>query len=202
MIGLWGPHRSGKTTLAREVAKRLDWHFIETNTSGVFEELGLDPAQDLPFPHRLAVQNVILKRLSEAYMSAPHGEPWISDRTPLDVLSYTWAEVGRNSVPAELQPAFHQHIVRAYETTNMHFVQVWNVQPGIELVAAPGKAACNVAHIEHFNMLFHAIASNPLNNVGCYRIPRDMTELNLRVDLLISTIADTVSDTSSRKYAA
>lgn len=202
MFSLTGAHGTGKTTLARKVAERLHIPFIETKTSDVFEQLGRDPKEDLPFNERLAVQEVILRKLREQYLSLDTHVPWITDRCPLDVLAYTISEIGRNDCPNDLLPALQQHILRCYEILNMFFTHVWHLQPGVRPQERLGKAPANIAHIEHFNMLIPSLAAQPFVTCAVLTIPREIVELNLRVELVTNQILSTLIDTNERKLAA
>lgn len=203
MFGLCGPHRTGKTTLAERVAEQCGLVFLKTDVSGVFEAVGIDPKEELPFYKRLAMQNLILKKLREQYLAAGDpGKPWIADRTPLDVLMYTMAEVGRTNVPAALQPSLDKHIVRCYETMNLFFNAAFHLQPGIPLIDAPGKAPASKAYIEHCNMLIAPLAGNPLSTVPVYILPRDEIALHLRVRRVSKSVKDILNNAEHLQHAA
>lgn len=92
MIGLIGVHGTGKTTLAKEVADKLGYHFCQTSTSDVYKRLGKDPAVRMTFDERLEVQYEILNELRVEWQSYA-GENAITDRTPIDLMAYTLADV-------------------------------------------------------------------------------------------------------------
>lgn len=185
MIGFMGAHRTGKTTLARQVAEKMGCEFVETKTSGVFEELGLNPRDAYPFRQRLLIQNKILERLAQQYRSADR--TFVADRTPLDVLMYSWSEIHRDT---EMNQADHQafkaHIHSAYEITNRHFNLIFHVRPGICIVDAPGKAPPNPAYIHHLDMLCPSVANHPMLNSSVMGLPADVTDLDLRVQIVLS----------------
>lgn len=92
MIGLIGVHGTGKTTLAKEVADKLGYHFCQTSTSDVYKRLGKDPSVRMTFDERLDCQYEILNELRVEWQSYA-GENVIADRTPIDLMAYTLADV-------------------------------------------------------------------------------------------------------------
>lgn len=126
--GIAGSHRSGKTTLARAASVELGIEYLDARVSDVFAELGLSPKDDLPFPQRLEVQNKILESMEIKYQLMGY-KPFITDRTPLDVLGYTFAEVRRDTLTEELRAAWVQHVLRVAQITSSHFNGVLLVQP-------------------------------------------------------------------------
>lgn len=194
MIGFTGPHRVGKSTLARRVADNLNWGFVATDSKGVFEQIGVSPKEELPFDIRLDVQIAILESLARQYDQAGREfktMPWITDRTPLDVLMYSWADVGRTSIGSnsELGMKFDQHVVRAMELTSRYFSQIWWVQPGIEIAETEGKAPSCRYLLEHLNMLIPDIANHQLQIVPVLKIPREIVSLEDREALVTNSVA-------------
>lgn len=104
MIGLIGVHGTGKTTLAQEVADKLGYHFCKTSTSDVYKRLGKDPAVRMTFDERLEVQYAILNELRVEWQSYA-GENAITDRTPIDLMGYTLADVDTYDKLTEKQEA-------------------------------------------------------------------------------------------------
>lgn len=102
MIGLIGVHGTGKTTLAQEVADKLGYHFCKTSTSEVYKRLGKDPAVRMTFDERLEVQYAILNELRVEWQSYA-GENAITDRTPIDLMAYTLADVDSYDALTEKQ---------------------------------------------------------------------------------------------------
>ncbi len=188
MIGIAGAHRTGKSTLAQEFADRYDCDFLETSVSSVFEEMGLDPAVTYDFATRLKVQRAILKHLDRVYGQAEDDLNTVTDRTPLDLLLYTYADVQNDNLTDEDAAALEQYTLDCIEVLNRRFNMVMIVQPGIKLVPAPGKASLNTAYIEHLNMLALGLMSDERIKIRVAYIPREMTDLDERCEAMFDTL--------------
>ena len=181
-IGLAGSHRTGKSTLARLVAKRSGIPFIKTTTTEVFTQLGLHPAARFDFATRLAVQRRILQAYEDAWHKAR--EPFITDRTPIDLLAYTFADIQGNTVVNDDE--LELYVADCFAATNRFFKSLILVQPGIPLIFATGKAALNKAYIEHINMLITGFCRDARLNVPAIILPRTMTNLEARVQAVLA----------------
>ena len=184
IIGLSGSHRTGKTTLARTFAEKHGVQFLETSVSAIFKELGKDPALPMTFTERLDVQEVVLERLEMMYASADLKTGSITDRTPLDLIAYTMADAIGDAVPEDQQERFAAYVNRCFDVTSRYFCTVALVQPGIALVAAEGKAAMNVAYIEHLNTLFHGLMSDKRLTIQGYHLARESVSMERRMNAL------------------
>ena len=98
-IGLCGAHRTGKTTLAIALSKKLKMPFVEIGTSKLFSDRNLDPAKPMDFRTRLHIQRVILNHAESIWFEMD--ESFICDRTPIDLAAYTLAEVQGNTLDKE-----------------------------------------------------------------------------------------------------
>ena len=188
MIGFAGAHRTGKTTLAKEFADRYDCEYLQTDVSGVFEEMSLDPAVTYDFATRLNVQRAILKHLDRVYGQAEDDVNTVTDRTPLDLLLYTYADVQNDNLTDEDAAALAQYAEDCIECLNRRFTMVMIVQPGIPVVPAPGKASLNTAYIEHLNLLALGLMSDERIETKVAYIPRAMTDLDERTDATFDTL--------------
>jgi AAA+ ATPase superfamily predicted ATPase len=191
MIGLLGSHRVGKSTLAREFAKKHDALFLETSASAVFKELGYDPAVTYDFSTRLTIQEEILKRFDEMY-AAYSCRRVITDRSPMDMLAYTMSEAIGNSVAEHDQERFRKYAQDCFDVTNKRFTLLLLVQPGIKLVEAEGKAALNEAYIEHLNTLSLGLSVDERVDVPHFYIPRYMTDIDDRVEAVAFALERTI----------
>lgn len=187
MIGLLGAHRTGKTTLAKAVAKEAGLSFCETNLSQYLRDAGIDPRVGLPLARRLKVQEGMLDYLESVYVAAlkRRRKAVITDRTPLDVLAYTAGDINRGNCGPKVDQLFAAHFGRAVQMTGFFFDRVILVQPGIPLVDAEGKAPPSTSYIEHLNLIMlgllkHRSVTNLPTKLAC--ISRETIDLNCRVN--------------------
>lgn len=181
MMALLGAHRVGKTTLAQEYAKQNGWHFAQTSVSAWIKELGHDPATvHSDFGTRLDVQEHVLEKLS-VFLKESQGEKVITDRSPLDLLAWTMTEANGDLVKPEHQERFKKYTDQCFDLANRYFSTLLLVQPGIEVKPDEGKGALNQAFMEHLNTIMMGLVNDPRLKVQHFYIPRDRTDLALRV---------------------
>ncbi|WP_425953272.1 AAA family ATPase [Ralstonia pseudosolanacearum] len=177
-IGLCGPHRTGKTTLAKAFSTDAGIPFIVTSTSAVFAKHGLDPAAPMDFGTRLFIQDKVLDAAVEVWDGAGRGQ-WITDRTALDMLMYTLADIQGDT---DADPAVvGKYAARCFEVTAEFFGRLVLVQPGIPLIYEAGKAALNSAYIEHLSALLLGLCHSEENLVPIRVIPKRVLDLAERV---------------------
>lgn len=184
-IGLCGAHRTGKTTLAMELARLTGKQFVRTRVSEVFKQHGLHAAQEMDFETRLNIQYRILEACEQDWQHA--GREFVTDRTPVDFLAYTLGDVqGKTAVHP---PEFNQYVERCFALTNSFFGALVILQPGIPLAEAEGKAALNQAYIEHINSLVIGLGNDERVQCKVLTIPRSLTDLNERVRLVSDVVS-------------
>jgi len=175
-IGLGGAHRTGKTTLANILAQQSDIPFLVTQTSAVFRQYGLDPAAAMDFRTRLEIQTLVLAAAEQVWGEAVGA--FITDRTPLDMVAYTLADIQGTTVVDAV--ALSDYVERCFRVTNQLFTRLVIIQPGIPLVAAEGKAALNPAYLEHLNSLIIGLCNDERLQVKSYCIPRSVVTMEAR----------------------
>ena len=180
-LGLCGAHRTGKTTLAKAIAASFDIPFVQTTTSQVFADLGLDPAAPMDFATRLFVQNHVLDAAEKIWQDVAH--PFISDRTPIDMIAYTLGDIqGKTEVNFDL---LNQYIDRCLAITNQYFPNLAIIQPGIPLIYEQGKAALNAAYIEHINILVIGLCADARLQAQVFCNPREAIALDTRINKIL-----------------
>ncbi len=176
-IGICGAHRTGKTTLARNVAIQLKLHFVQTTTSTVFQQHGLDPAISMDFNTRLWIQNKIIQAAETVWQQQTH---FITDRTPIDFIAYTLADIqGQTDVAFE---KLENYINQCFTLSNDTFQHLFILQPAIPLIHEAGKAALNKAYLEHLNTMILGLCHDERLQVPVSVIPRRVTALQQRVN--------------------
>jgi len=181
-LGLCGAHRTGKTTLAIALAARLNIPFVRTTTSQVFAKLGLNPAEPMDFPTRLFVQNHVLGAAEQIWHDS--STPFISDRTPIDMIAYTLADIqGKTEVDFD---QLNTYCDRCFASTNQFFQNLAIIQPGIPLVYEEGKAALNKAYIEHINVLIIGLCSDRRLKADVFCNDRETIALDMRISKILN----------------
>ena len=183
-LGLCGAHRTGKTTLAIALASHLNIPFVRTTTSQVFAELGLDPAEPMDFKTRLFVQNHVLDAAEQVWQNSV--SPFVSDRTPLDMIAYTLADIqGKSDVDIDL---LNQYIDHCFASNNQFFHNLAIIQPGIPLVYEDGKAALNAAYIEHINVVVIGLCQDSRVKANVFCNPRKAIALDVRIRHILESV--------------
>jgi len=134
-ISISGAHRVGKSTLAKTISGYNGIHYLETGVSScsVWSKYNITPSTQLSPELRYEVQSRISDFLFEKFEKQK--EPFITDRSFIDVAAYlyhgTWRAIDMAIIDAALRRLL------AYQ--NSVFSHTFLLQPGIEIVAAPGK---------------------------------------------------------------
>ncbi|WP_323016375.1 AAA family ATPase [Castellaniella sp.] len=188
-FGLSGPHRSGKTTLAKAFAEHEDIPLVQTTASGVFARLGLSPSETLSFEKRITVQRHILDAF-DAQWGAVAGGVFISDRTPIDMMAYTMVEIGQEPIGASNEAELTRYLKDCRNVLSMRFSTVVLLGSGIPIVDAPGKASLSRPFIDHLSMVIDGLCVMPGITPAVFRIDPSETGLAERVQALSEIIDD------------
>lgn len=181
-LGLTGAHRSGKTTLAKEVSKNLDVPFIETKVSGIFEELGLDVKGDLSFDERLLVQDAMLIKCNKFW--AAHNK-FITDRTPLDFIAYMLADISPKTVLTKDQDnAVSKYFMHCMNSLNINFDGIVFVPMlfNIGLTEEEGKAGTSYWNRKHVDSIIRYYMVSQLVHRPVFEIEREVQDLEERIE--------------------
>ena len=186
-IGLCGAHRTGKTTLAIALSKELETPFIQIGTSKIFSDHNLDAAKPMDFRTRIYIQRIILDHAEKIWSEA--NESFICDRTPIDMMAYTLAEVQGKTLDEELECELADYLSDCQEVTEKYFSYLFLIPPAIPIIDEDGKASPSRGYIEHIHRLcvgfFHG--SDRLQ-AGC-RLARSLTDLDKRVKFVADFVA-------------
>lgn len=182
-IGLCGAHRTGKTTLAIALSEALNMPFVPINTIEVFERFHLHPKESIGFRTRLEVQEAVLEKARDIWFEMD--EPFICDRTPIDMAAYTLAEVQGNTLDKELEQELEHYLADCFMLTTRYFDYLFLIPPAIPL----GKASLSKGYIEHIHRLcvgfFHDSGSLQAGS----RLPRSLTDLDARIKFVANFVA-------------
>jgi len=150
-LGICGAHRTGKTTLAIALSEKLNIPFIRIDTSEIFARYNLDPTQPMDFRSRLPIQFEILDHATEIWFRAD--QPFICDRTPLDMAAYLLSAIGNNNHDAWCEKKTTKYLEACNRATEEYFQSIVLVPPAIPIVHEQGKASPSRGYIEHIHLL-------------------------------------------------
>lgn len=180
-IAICGAHRTGKTTLARAAAEVIGASFVPTSFSSVFRERGVNVQAGMSVDERLEIQEALLARARVIYRQAL--APFITDRSPIDLLAYTLAEVGK-SLTAAQEARVSAYADACFDLAGEHFTTLVLVQPGIPLVADATKAVASPTYLAHLTALMRGLLADERLAARVGVIGAETIDLSARVDVL------------------
>ena len=192
-IALSGSHRTGKTTLARAYAEREGIPFVQTTTSKVFEQMGLNPAVTQPLSKRIEVQQRILDTLDKQYAGAGQGM-FIADRSPLDCIGYTMVELGQGKMTIKNEKLLSAYFADCIACANQHFSIIAVVRPAIAAVNEPGKASLGKHYIDHLATIINGLATRSDLQARTFSIPLGAITVPQRVEALGKIVDKAIRD--------
>lgn len=100
-IALCGAHSTGKTTLGKDLAERLNLHFITNTMRNLWQEFGVSSFENLPQDARALFQKYALNKQIE--LENGHSDiGFITDRSVIDFLCYTQLSSSMSDVDLQL----------------------------------------------------------------------------------------------------
>jgi len=188
IFGLTGASGTGKTTLGRELAKRLVMPFVPTSISDMAQELGLpSPVSQLNLIDRAILQNELLVAMLKFLENLP--SPCIIDRTPLDLMAYLLAEVDMHA-HADTPEKLHEHINNyaniCINVTKRAFTCVYCLEPLPVYKSCAKRPVNNPAYHRHVQLLIKGGLVELGNHVPNFTIKA--MSLEDRVNLVSSHI--------------
>lgn len=159
MFAMSGTHRSGKSSLAKAVAAKLDIPYIDADVASVFTEIGISPKAALPFTERLGVQKEILRhmevKLGLARTSA-HNGVFITDRSPYDVLGYTMADIQRDTLDDDMRLEIVRQVQQARRIVTANLLGVITVPSFPNPPESPTSAQACPFYMDHVAICIEA----------------------------------------------
>ena len=191
ILGVAGAHRVGKTTFAKDFADAGEATLMVTSASEVFKAHGLDPAAPMDFKTRLYIQRHILDHVQDVYScwKAPY-KVAITDRTPIDMMAYTLAEVQSGTIQSsEVEAELEKYLDDCWTVAQNHLGAILVIQPGIPLIQEEGKARADKFYIEHLNSLICSLVHREDFETPSLIMKRHVVGRNDRVRLASEALA-------------
>jgi nicotinamide riboside kinase len=188
-IGITGPHRSGKTTLARALAEHYGIEFLTSVAGGAVRDHGFDMVNGNRLtPAGIDMQDDLMSRiLMQAHNAGPS---FVADRTPLDAAAYLMADATANAGDRETRQRAVWYMEYSMKETSSLYDIVFVLPPAIPFEEEDGKAPDNDAYTEHFHLLIQGMLAESPDPINAFVIPRDNVLLLDRINSAITTIDD------------
>ncbi|WP_375292162.1 AAA family ATPase [Sphingomonas melonis] len=177
-IGFCGAHRTGKTTLARTIARIYQLPLLSSSASAVAARHSFDMAHHNRLDTGISMQVEQLETMIEGFEANPAG--FVSDRTPLDAAAYLLADATASAGTPLSRETAVTYVEKAMALTAKHFDAVILVPPAITFEPMDGKPPMNEAYQEHHHMLVRgmlfddeiAIATGQIKRTNIARLDR------------------------------
>jgi hypothetical protein len=177
-IGFCGAHRTGKTTAAIALSQMLNIPYLPIHTKNVFLRFHVKPEKNMDFRTRLEIQEEILAQACDIWRFAEN--PFICDRTPIDMMAYLLADIQGQTLNTELEVRVSNYLKRCHAATTRFFSHLFLFPNGvIPLVFEDGKASLSDGYIEHIHALCVGLFYE--SDVDGYRLSKDSIEVFQRV---------------------
>jgi len=191
-LGLSGAHRTGKTTVAAQLAELNEAPFLTSSASQIAKDMGLKVDLGMAPSDRRAFQEEVLRRFIEQYEAeAGHGL-FVTDRTPLDLAAYAMMDWDHRNTNPEHDAWLMDYVDRCMVATSQYFFLVGVIEPGIPYVTGPGKPAPNVVYQEGLNTTIMGLAYDPKVRSYVCVVGRDVLDTDRRCEILADRYADRV----------
>jgi len=163
MFAFVGASRTGKTTLAKAAAETLGWHYYDGSFGLAAKRLGFEAVRPQTVLERIEMQEAVLGDHVLQLESLPR--PCITDRTPLDYIGYTLAEVGMHALEdTQLMHRIHRFVETCLHVTRQHYDTVIACRPLAHYAEEEGKPPVNPAYQWHVQWIIEG-AMNQVNDV-------------------------------------
>lgn len=180
-IALFGAHRTGKTSLAKEFAEATRIPFIQSTVSKDMKNLNVETDTAFEMQKRLETQ----EKIFESYKNLMSDKvALVTDRSPLDFALYTILEVS-NNFPNDVELiSRYQNYLDSCIQESKKFDKIYLLQPGIEIVKEGGKGNSVKPVIDKLNLIALGLASKLETNIVI--IPEHILNLSQRVEFLLN----------------
>lgn len=171
-IGLTGAHRTGKSTLAEMYSEKYGIPYVKTQVSKIITDLGYSPNIQYDIKTRIDIQNKVLENTIELWETQT--TPFITDRTPVDMVGYMIANATQDELTKEYDTYFVNYVEKCKAATNKYFKQIITIPPAIKVVEEFGKANTTKTYINHIAYVIHGFIDmnkNDMYNVTFNHMP-------------------------------
>ncbi|MCG7348882.1 AAA family ATPase [Sphingomonas sp. ACRSK] len=182
-IGFCGAHRTGKTTLARAIARIYHLPLLSSSASAVAARHSFDMAHHNRLDTGIPMQVEQLDTMIEGFEERTEG--FVSDRTPLDAAAYLLADATASAGTPLSRETTVTYVEKAMALTAKHFDIVILVPPAITFEPMDGKPPMNEAYQEHHHMLVRGMLFDDEVSIRSGQIQRTNTSRLDRISAVL-----------------
>lgn len=163
-IGLSGAHRTGKTSICREIENLYNGGvvFVPTTSSDVAARLGFDTTAQHDFGSRLHFQLELLDTLETIWDSAKNTyEVWVTDRTPLDLLAYTYIDSHSWDFTVSRRDELHLYYNKCVQVLDKYFNEVFLLPTDGVIMEGDvsNKGRNSIFYQEHLDLIYRGLTT-------------------------------------------
>lgn len=138
-IGFSGAHRTGKTSTALEVAKKLGIEYVDAKVSASNIWHSFKPSDNMTFGERIEVQEILLCEMEKNLSRFSSKPSFVTDRSPIDVLAYLQANID-NTCSHIFDTRCQTFINRCIELSREYFTHFVVIPPSIPFSGEVNKS--------------------------------------------------------------
>lgn len=157
-FGITGSHRSGKSTLAKDIAASLHIPYHDASVTKVMQEAGVNAVGNLSLEERMNAQEFMLDKTIEILAKVPR--PFITDRTPIDMIGYTMGELTMHNSSIEMGNRIADYAKRCIKATEDNFAMVFVLEPLPVFAVDPNKPPPNLGYQQMVQYIMEGAALN------------------------------------------
>ena len=198
MFGLAGAHRSGKSTLAKDISKQTGIPYVNSSVTEQMKIAGYSGVQNLSLEERIEAQELLLEFYLEKLDAAP--KPYITDRTPLDMVAYTLGELTMHNSSAELGKRYDQYCVSCIQATKSYFSHIFITRPLETYEVDPTKPPQNLGYQWMIQIMIEGSAA--MLNAGTRVSTLLTSDHEVRVKSILERLQADLNELSQLKNSA
>ena len=203
-IGLAGAQGTGKTTLAKHLALKYGYKFVDAGVGALMTKLGVVVGKDMPLFERLQVQLAVAHHIAD---KSKGSGSFVMDRTPIDVMAYT-IDLFQQVNDDRCVELFEEIQQVCSDTAIANFNVIVGLRPGIELSQRDKERGQRGSLDPLYVRRIDALMCGELNSLNLWKgkrnltvgfFPPTLTDLNSRISSF-SQFIQTAANTHKRPF--
>jgi hypothetical protein len=172
------------------MANQFGWHYHDASVTKIMQAAGVDPVGDLTLEERLPAQWKLLTQYLHDISILPR--PFITDRSPLDMIAYMLGEVTMHNTSAEFGQEIDEYVNACVVATRNNFDSIIILRPLPTYAAADGKPPPNPAYQWQSQMIMEGAYNLIRASVNGLIVPVDAYDFEYRCGIISKFLLDRV----------